>query len=84
MLSPSGNTADGMRPVHCIRRASTLRAHIRPTHTEKTHLRGNKEVLKKKRRRRGVTQSEEHVTLDLRVVSLSPMLGVEVTKKKKK
>ena len=28
-----------------------------------------------------LAQSEEHVTLDLRLMSLSPTLGVEITKK---
>jgi len=30
-----------------------------------------------------LAQSEEHAILDLRVMSLSPTLGVEITKKKK-
>ena len=29
----------------------------------------------------GLAQSTEHTTLDLRVVSLSPMLGIEITER---
>lgn len=31
-----------------------------------------------------MAQEEEHATLDLRVMGSSPMLGVKITKKKKK
>lgn len=35
-----------------------------------------------KRLEQGLAQSEEHVALALTVMSLSPMLGIEITKNK--
>ena len=53
---------------------TTMRYHFKPTRITR---------IKKLERGTWLAQSVNHMTLDLRVVGLSPTLGVDVTLKKK-
>ena len=49
------------------------------TACESLLLSKQKSLIKKKKQGRWLVQSEEHVALDLRVMSLSPTWGTEIT-----